>query len=189
MDNPISIRVETAEIQNKLAELQALTADLTKPLEQIGADFKERVRLCFHNQADPWGRPWKPSQRALRQNGQTLRDTGRLLNSINYQAGATRVRIGTNVSYAPHLQYGYTRHIEAHRRTLYFKRDKDGGVGNKFVKKDKSDFAQDYDVPAHDIQVGGRAFLPIRNNAVLLPVAWRNSILGIINHHINQARG
>lgn len=39
---------------------------------------------------------------------QTLRDTGRLFNSLTYQLVPDGVAWGTNVAYAPYLHYGAT---------------------------------------------------------------------------------
>ena len=44
-------------------------------------------------------------------------------------------------------------------QTLYFKRKRDGSVGNRFVKKGKSDFAQDASVKAHTVTIPSRPFL------------------------------
>ena len=53
-------------------------------------------------------KPWKKSWRAKVQGGQTLRDTGRLHNSIVAQVVGNRIIVGTNVKYAPILHFGGT---------------------------------------------------------------------------------
>ena len=56
---------------------------------------------------------------------------------------ATRGEGGTPVAeYAAYNEYGATIEIPERTQTLYFKRKRDGSVGNRFVKKGKSDFAQ-----------------------------------------------
>ena len=46
--------------------------------------------------------------RARLQGGQTLRDTGRLMNSYTHNVLSSGVEVGTNVEYAPYLHYGAT---------------------------------------------------------------------------------
>ena len=53
-------------------------------------------------------KPWKKSWRAKVQGGQTLRDTGRLHNSIFAKVQGNKITIGTNVVYAPILHFGGT---------------------------------------------------------------------------------
>ncbi|MEG2434125.1 MAG: phage virion morphogenesis protein, partial [Acinetobacter sp.] len=54
------------------------------------------------------GNPWKISWRARMQGGETLRDTGRLMNSYTHNVLSSGVEVGTDVAYAPHLHYGAT---------------------------------------------------------------------------------
>lgn len=53
-------------------------------------------------------KPWQKSWRAKVQGGQTLRDTGRLHNSIFAKVQGNKITIGTNVVYAPILHFGGT---------------------------------------------------------------------------------
>ena len=52
--------------------------------------------------------PNSPLTQAVKQNNLTLRDTGRLLSSITYQAFPHQVIVGTNLIYAPIQQLGGT---------------------------------------------------------------------------------
>lgn len=73
---------------------------------------------------------------------------------------ATRGEGGTPVAeYAAYNEYGATIEIPERTQTLYFKRKRDGSVGNRFVKKGKSDFAQDATVKAHTVTIPSRPFL------------------------------
>ena len=51
-------------------------------------------------------KPWQKSWRAQVQGGQTLRDTGRLHNSIFARVSGNKISIGTNVVYAPLMHFG-----------------------------------------------------------------------------------
>ncbi len=53
-------------------------------------------------------KPWQKSWRARVQGGQTLRDTGRLHNSICARVQGNKITVGTNVVYAPILHFGGT---------------------------------------------------------------------------------
>lgn len=73
---------------------------------------------------------------------------------------AKRAEGGTSVAeYAAYNEYGATVEIPERTQTLYFKRKRDGSVRNRFVKKGKSDFAQDATVKAHTVTIPSRPFL------------------------------
>jgi phage gpG-like protein len=74
-------------------------------LNAVGRVLKTRVQMGFHTGTDPYGRPWKP---LTSRQGQPLRNSGRLMNSVTYQVEGTSVVIGTNVKYAPTHQFGAT---------------------------------------------------------------------------------
>ena len=70
------------------------------------------------------GRPekWPVSQRAEREDGQTLIDTARLMNSITGEGDADSAMTGTNVAYAPAQNLGVdkeiTQHVKEHARII-----------------------------------------------------------------------
>jgi phage virion morphogenesis protein len=72
--------------------------------EEIGLALRESTTLRFVDEVDPSGVAWIPSERAIRENGQTLTDTTRLRTSITYAIGQGDIEIGTNVEYAEYLQ-------------------------------------------------------------------------------------
>ena len=79
-------------------------------LDLIGINESENTRLRFSDQQGPDGVPWEPSLRVKLNGGDTLRDTGRLMNSITHRTGDTYVEIGTNVDYAAMMHGGGTIH-------------------------------------------------------------------------------
>lgn len=79
---------------------------MTPAFRTLGRIFKTGAQLRFRKQQSPEGAAWKPSQRALRDHGQTLRLTGRLRNSLTYVADHASVAIGTNVRYGAIHQLG-----------------------------------------------------------------------------------
>lgn len=68
------------------------------------------------------GRPkkWARSQRAIKQGGVTLSDTGRLKSSIRHKMISRGIAIGTNVKYAEIHQKGFKGNIavSSHNRTI-----------------------------------------------------------------------
>jgi phage virion morphogenesis protein len=95
----------TEAIQAKLEQLQAATGNLGPAMQGIGGAIKTRVQIGFMQGHAPDGTPWQPLKM---RGGQPLRDTGRLMNSIGYQADNESAVIGTNVCYALPHQTGAT---------------------------------------------------------------------------------
>ena len=79
----------------------------TKPvLEEIGEALVSSTVERFSSSTAPDGTPWEPSQRAEREGGKTLVDSGRLRSSIGYEASSAHVAVGSNVEYARIHQLG-----------------------------------------------------------------------------------
>lgn len=93
----------------KLTTLRARIKELATPAtrEQLhavmGAQAVSLVKLGFRSGVDPYGVQWLPLKS---RKGKPLLDTGRLRNSFSAQATPDGFRVGTNVVYAPHHQYG-----------------------------------------------------------------------------------
>jgi len=120
------------ELQQNLAAMAARGKNLTP----VFLDFKGRMQRSISLNFRQGGRPkkWMPSGRAMGQGrgkgktGQTLRDTGRLMNSTvgpgAYRTGADFLEISTNVKYARTHQKGakkgsfgtFTCTVRAHKR-------------------------------------------------------------------------
>jgi phage virion morphogenesis protein len=101
--------------------------------DEIGISLSENARLRFGDQQAPDGTPWKPSIRAQKQGGETLRDTGVLMASITHRVVEDGVEYGTNVPYAPFLHFG--AHIKpVNSPYLVFKIPGGGWVRKKSVE-------------------------------------------------------
>lgn len=106
-----SVRVENRKLAIQLGKLaKALDDDLTPEMELIGNEIIERAKQSFEDQADPWGKAWKPlapSTIARRGEGaQILRDTGALYNSLNMTVTKLSVEVGSDLVYAAIHQFG-----------------------------------------------------------------------------------
>lgn len=164
--------------------MQFMEGSQRQLLNTIGSVLTTEINEGFVSARDPWGTAWKPLK--VRK-GQPLRDTGCLNASINYQVYQDFVEVGTNVDYAQYHQFGFNINVEAHTKDIYFKLNRDGTVGHRFVKKSKSDFAQSVNVKAHTIVVPARPYLPInQEKQIIMPQAWEQSILRNIRTFIEN---
>lgn len=104
---PIAITVKADGESPIMALMERLVGyDKKAMFDEIGAYGVSSTQMRFIDQSDVDGNPWKQSWRARLQNGQTLRDTGRLMNSMTYNVVGDGVEWGTNVEYAATMHYG-----------------------------------------------------------------------------------
>ena len=97
------IKIEDREVRAAFERLRLslpIGGSMKPATSTIGRIVKTGTQRRFREQRTPDGEQWKPSQRALRDGGQTLRLSGRLQRSYTYQADEAGVEIGTNVVYA-----------------------------------------------------------------------------------------
>jgi phage virion morphogenesis protein len=164
-------------------------------MRSIGQTLVAATDLAFRSQKDPWGQAWKPLAASTlrgRRKGKgsgsdkILRDTGRLSNSITYRAERASVQVGTNVIYAAIHQFGGSIDVAARNATVYFRQNKrTGEEGNRFVRKSKSNFAQDVTIGAHKITIPARPFLPVRAGGDL-PADTRDDVLDILRRYLRS---
>jgi phage virion morphogenesis protein len=101
----IEIKVDDKQIQKYLIKLARISSDLTPIMQEIAGIMHDAVEENF----EQGGRPkWRPSQRAIREGGQTLKDTGRLVSSIReqYDSRSAAVGVGGDIPYAKIHQFG-----------------------------------------------------------------------------------
>lgn len=126
----------------------------------------------FRREHGPDGQAWKPLLPAtikarerkgftpitiLRQNSKRHGST--LAGSINYDATNDEARVGSPVEYAAIHQLGGTIQKPARQAKIYRKRDADGQIGRRFVKRSDADVVTDVTIPAHTITIPARPFL------------------------------
>lgn len=104
---PIAITVKADGESPIMALLERLVGyDKKAMFDEIGAYGVSSTQMRFVDQSDVDGNPWKQSWRAKLQNGQTLRDTERLMNSMTHNVLNNGVEWGTNVHYAASMHFG-----------------------------------------------------------------------------------
>lgn len=102
------------EIIRRLGDLYFDSKKMQKFSRLAGAEMVHQTEERFANQHDLQRQPWLPSQRAIRERGQTLRDTGRLMASLTYIALPDGVKWGTDVIYARMMHYGGKKALFPH---------------------------------------------------------------------------
>lgn len=153
----ITTTVEDAAVRQHLSALQNRLSDLRPLMTEIGADLKARVQLGFTDGLDPWGNPW---ERLRYREGQPLRDTGRLYNSINYQVAPD----GLSVSIGPDDDTGQGGKARMHQ------------FGGRVTRG-----------PWAGAVIPARPYLPIRDGAADLPDDWRADLIDLLTRHLEGA--
>ncbi len=162
-----TITVEDREVRELLERMRERGGARRGPmLREIGEIVQESVQRNFEERRGPDGASWpqvSPSYAEYkRKKGKDplniLIWSRRLMGSIHPSVQGDAVLVGTDVVYAAIHQFGGTF---ARKQTLYYKRDKSGRPGNKWVKKSKSDFAQDATVQTH---MPARPYLGVRED-------------------------
>ena len=95
--------------------------DFRNPLKIIARDMKNETLRNFDNEKSYLGTSWKKSNRAKKDGGKTLQDTGRLYNSFTRYSDNNVAKVGTKVIYAKSLNDGVDK-------------EKDGKTVNAVVK-------------------------------------------------------
>lgn len=176
----IEIKVSDKKVAAALAEMQHAAESQRALLEVVGRKVANRVRLGFRSGTAPNGQRWKP----LRfREGEPLRDTKRLNNSITTRLGDDYVDVGTNVKYGPVHQFGavirpkpgfWATHSKAgpgrRPKMLVFK----GPHGLVFAKQ---------------VTIPARPFLPLdRAGNVSLPPDWGADVLSALRRHFDVVK-
>jgi phage virion morphogenesis protein len=158
----LNVQLDDTAARDALAGLGAALTDLTPLMDRIGSMLQLSTDQRFETETGPDGQRWKPSRRAQREGGKTLTLSARLRQSITHRASAEAVEIGTNVVYAAIHQFGGTIDMPARTQTIYRHYDeRNDELSTRFVKRRKSNFAQDVEVKAHKVKMPARPYLGI----------------------------
>jgi len=150
-----------------LSEAATALADPTPMLRDIGEYLLIAHDQRFANQASPDGTPWQalsPAylKRKTKNQDKILVLDGFLKNTLRYQVGNNELLFGTNRIYGAMMHFGGSIDVAARSQQAYFRQDgRTGDVGNQFVSKRKSNFAQWVTIGAYTIQIPARPWLGI----------------------------
>lgn len=157
-----NVSVRDNSVVAALEKLRAKVSDLTAVNDEIGNALVNLVKLGFRNSTTPDGARWAP---LVFRDGQPLRDTSRLMNSIEHVVTPDGVEVGTNVEYAHVHQTGMTI------------KPKNG----KFLVFTPRGFS--HPIFAKQVTVPARPFLPEGD----LPTAWGREVLDVIDDYLGAA--
>ncbi|KAF3999057.1 phage virion morphogenesis protein [Glaciimonas immobilis] len=158
----------TFDSQRATASLGKAYRALTNPAElqrDIGEYLLRSTRNRFNEQAAPDGTAWEAlssryKNRKRKNKDKILTLDGYLRGAgLRYQLDGADVLMGSNRPYAAIHQFGGDISIPARSQYAFFRQAPDGSVGNLFVKKKKSNFAQRVTIGAHVIHMPARPFL------------------------------
>jgi len=100
--------MDFSKINSVLGKAVSAINERQEMADTIGGQLVNATTERFDKGITPEGKSWKESARAEAEDGQTLADTGRLKNSIVYEASPVAVAVGTGVEYAAIHQFGGT---------------------------------------------------------------------------------
>lgn len=151
-------------------EAAAAMADPKPMLRDIGEFLLIAHDQRFASQASPDGTPWKALSPAYLKRKKKNQDKilvldGFLKNTLRYQVSDNQLLFGTNRIYGAMMHFGGSIDVAARSQQAYFRQDgKTSEVGNLFVSKRKSNFAQWVTIGAYTIQIPARPWLGISDD-------------------------
>lgn len=165
----ITLDLVSDDITLTLQRLLGFSDDgLGAALGEIGELLVRSTRDRASDQVDPGGNPWvvlspryKRVKEKKRPGAPMLKlDFHMLGDQLSHQVIGQELFVGTNAKYGAIHHFGGTVKIPARSQDLFFKQDKrTGEVGNRFVKRGKSNFAQTAKVAKQEITIPARPWL------------------------------
>jgi phage virion morphogenesis protein len=193
----IEINADTSRVQTRL---NAVVSELTRPRDlfvEISEELRAQTREIFDSQgwpANSWQDLARRTKKAREKKGhwpgKILQVSGRLLNSIQSEAGPDYAQIGTNLPQARILFYGGTiqRTGQVRLRTDKkgaLKRQKDHDKLAVFAKKSHK-LAVTRAVN-YSIVIPGRRYFPVTDSGELIPSSVRR-ILNIAVRRLQKSK-
>ena len=161
----LDVAIDASVVGRELDQLIERLGSLQTPLSDIAEYLHLSVDGRARRQVAPDGSPWAPlSPRTLarKKGNKTLRESGALLDTLRHQVSNDELQFGTDRPYGAIHQFGGKIEHAARSQQVYF-REKGGVVGNRFVKKRKSNFAQWVTHGARTTQMPARPYLGLSN--------------------------
>ncbi|MFF3704993.1 phage virion morphogenesis protein [Pseudomonas qingdaonensis] len=157
----LDVVIDTSVVGRELELLIERLGSLRTPLNDVAEYLYQTVDNRARRQIGPDGSPWAPlSPRTLarKKGNKTLRESGALLDTLRHQVSNEELEFGTDRPYGAIHQFGGKIEHAARSQQVYFK-EKGGVVGNRFVKKSRSNFAQWVSHGARSVQMPARPYL------------------------------
>lgn len=166
MSHRYEIKYDISDFERGLGELINRLEQRQPLMHELAAAMHDAVEENFAQQGRPARAGWSPRYARTRQGGKILQKRGRLASSISEYHDNDSATVGTNVVYARIHQEGGTINMPARSQRAYYRQHKDGGVGNRFVKKSKSNFSQWNTIGEYKITIPARPFLHLTESDV-----------------------
>ncbi|WP_216891603.1 phage virion morphogenesis protein [Pseudomonas putida] len=157
----LDVTLEASVAGGGLEALIERLGSLRTPLNDIAEYLHQSVDGRVRSQVAPDGSPWAPlSPRTLarKKGNKILRESGALLDTLRHQVSNDELVFGTDRPYGAIHQFGGKIEQAARSQKVYFK-EKGGVVGNRFVKKRQSNFAQWVTHGARALEMPARPYL------------------------------
>jgi phage virion morphogenesis protein len=158
------VEVSAEELRRSLALLQAQLGNLEPFYRDAGKYLLRSHRDRWARQVSPDGGPWQALSpaylKAKPKNKDKILVLDGKLQQLHYALDAESLAVGTDRIYGAIHQFGGKIKHKARQGSVYFHHDPHTGeVGNRFVKKGDSTFAQDVTVGEHETDIPARPFL------------------------------
>jgi phage virion morphogenesis protein len=161
----IEIKIDDQKVVATLNQLAANVEDLSPIMRAVAGIMHHAVMENFDKSGRPRWPDLQPATIAYKKKhgygDKMLIRRGTLRSSITQNSDRTSAVVGTNLVYAAIHQFGGNIGMPARSQQAYFKQAKDGTVGNLFVRKSQSNFAQWHTRGAHTIGIPARPFLKL----------------------------
>lgn len=159
----LTVSPNTEQASAALLDLVERLGDITIPLNDIAEYLHLSTDDRFRRKVSPDGSPWAPLApstlaRKKRNKDKILRESGMLQDTLRHHVSNNELDFGTDRPYGAIHQFGGPIHHAARSQQVYFKAGKEG-VGNRFVKKSASNFAQWVTHGARTTQMPARPYL------------------------------
>ncbi|WOE40703.1 phage virion morphogenesis protein [Acinetobacter chinensis] len=162
-----------------LARLSDFDINKTDLFRKIGDLVVSNIRTRWERGEGLEGK-WRLSGRVIREGGTTLRKDSHLIDSMTSNVLSNGVEIGTNKVYGAIHHFGGEINYEARMRRTYFRQNQRTGlVGNKFVRKARSNFIQESMGKPYKVNMPRRPFLGLTDTDEV-------DVLNLIEEHFTD---
>ena len=161
---------------------------LPATLKEMSISLLALIQRGMEQERSPDGTPWqqlKPS--TVRQRGSAhpmLRRAGDLFRSLQPGTTDDSAYVGSNWPYAGAHQFGARIKRKGGTATLYFRQGAGGRVGNRFVRRNRSNFAQEAQVGPYEILIPARPYMFTATGR--FPESWKDRMCAIVARRIGE---
>lgn len=178
----LEVSIDASSVGKNLEDLIERLSDLKTPLNDIAEYLHQSTDSRFRQQVAPDGTPWAPlapSTLARKKGGRILREKGTLQDTLRHNVSNNELAFGTDRPYGAIHQLGGKIEHAPRSQQVYFRQGKDGSVGNRFVKKSKSNFSQWATRGASSTDMRARPYLGLSSED-------ETEILAIVGNYLTE---